>query len=192
MFDLPLAVPIALLLRWEGDRPVFHLEFPAFRRRWGMKPRARRPYRARTKGKVKQGVGYVKGNALGRISWPSWEALEDHLVGWMRIHGTTGERPVDRFERERQILLPIGNHSSHLRAGRFTRKVSGDCRVEFETNRYSVPHHLVDRTVDVEVGGGELTVRWAGQVVAKHRVMAGRHRDIQDPGHVEGLVRRTP
>ena len=187
----------ALVLRWEGDRPVFHPEFEAFCHHWGMKPRACRPYRARTKGKVERGVGYAKGNALGRISWPTWEALEGHLVRWMRdvadvrTHGTTGERPVDRFERERQALLPIGSHPSHLRARRFTRKVTGDCRVEFETNRYSVPFELVGRTVDVEVEGGELTVRWAGQVVAEHRVTEGRHRDTQDPGHVEGLVRRT-
>ncbi len=187
----------ALVLRWQGDRPVFHPEFEAFCRHWGTRPRACRPYRPRTKGKVERGVGYVNGNALGRISWASWEALHGHLVRWMRevadvrIHGTTGERPVERFERERQALLPIGNHPSYLSARRFTRKVTGDCRVEFETNRYSVPYHLVGRTVDVEVEGGELAVRWAGQVVAEHRVMAGRHRDIQDPGHVEGLVRRT-
>ena len=36
---------------------------------------------------------------------PSWEALDAHLVAWMRdiadarIHGTTGERPIDRFTR---------------------------------------------------------------------------------------------
>jgi transposase len=187
----------ALVLRWEGDRPRFHPEFEAFCLHWGMKPRACRPYRARTKGKVERGVGYAKGNALGRLSWPSWEALYGHLVWWMReisdvrTHGTTGERPVDRFDREREALQCIGNHPSYLRARRFTRKVTGDCRVEFETNRYSVPYQLVGRTVDMEVEGGELTVRWAGKVVAEHGIADGRHRDIQDAGHVEGLVRRT-
>lgn len=187
----------ALVLRWEGDRPVFHPEFEAFCRHWGMRPRACRPYRPRTKGKVERGVGYVKGNALGRISWPSWAAVEAHLDGWMRdvvdvrIHGTTDERPVDRFEREQAALHPIGNHPSYLKVRRFTRKVTGDCRIEFETNRYSVPFHLVGRTVEVAVEGGEMTVRYAGVVVAKHRAVEGRYRDIQDPGHMEGLVRRT-
>lgn len=187
----------ALVLRWQGDRPVFHPEFQAFCHHWGMRPRACRPYRPRTKGKVERGVGYVKGNALGRVSWASWESLHGHLIWWMRevadvrTHGTTGEKPVDRAERERRALLAVGSHPSYLRARRFTRKVTGDCRVEFETNRYSVPYHLVGRTVDMEVEGGELVVRWAGQVVAEHRVTDGRHRDTQDPGHVEGLVRRT-
>ncbi len=187
----------ALVLHWEGDRPMFHPEFEAFCRHWGMKPRACRPYRPRTKGKVENGVGYVKGNALGRLSWPSREALESHLVGWMRevadvrIHGTTHERPIDSFEREKAELLPIGNHPSYLRTRRLTRKVTGDCRIEFETNRYSVPFHLVGRTVDVVVEGGDLTVRFGGALVAEHRIAQGRYRDIQDPGHVEGLVRRT-
>ena len=63
--------------------------------------------------------------------------------------------------------------------------------MEFETNRYSVPFQLVGRTVDMEVEGGELTVRWAGKVVAEHAIADGRYRDIQDPRHVDGLVRRT-
>ena len=96
----------ALVLRWVGDRPIFHPEFEAFCRHWGMKPRACQPYRARTKGKVESGVGYGKGNGLGRLSWVSWEALDAHLEWWqreiadVRIHGTTHERPIDRFQRE--------------------------------------------------------------------------------------------
>ena len=186
-----------LVLRWEGDRPVFHPEFEAFCRHWGMRPKACRPYRPRTKGKVESSVGYVKGNALGRLRWESWEALEAHLVWWVRevadvrVHGTTHERPMDRFERERAALLPLGKQPSYLKARRVARKVTGDCRVEFETNRYSVPFHLVGRTVDVEVEGGEMIIRFAGKVVAEHRVAEGRSRDVQDPGHLEGLVRRT-
>jgi len=30
----------ALVLRWQGDRPVFHPEFQAFCHHWGMRPRA--------------------------------------------------------------------------------------------------------------------------------------------------------
>lgn len=187
----------ALVLHWEGDRPVFHPEFEAFCRHWGMTPRACRPYRPRTKGKVERGVGYVKGNALGRLSWASWEALAAHLEWWMRevadvrTHGTTGDRPMERFGLEAAALLPLGNHPGYLRARRFTRKVTGDCRIEFETNRYSVPFLLVGRMVEVEVEAGELTVRSAGKVVAEHRIAMGRHRDLQDPGHAEGLVRKT-
>ena len=186
----------ALVLRWQGDRPIFHPEFEAFCRHWGMTPRACRPYRARTKGKVERSVGYGKSNALGRLSFVSWEALEAHLVWWMRevadvrVHGTTHERPIDRFAREAAALGPIGEHPAYLHVRRFERRVTGDCRIELDTNRYSVPYWLVGRTVEVQLDTDELIARYRGEVVARHAVAAGRHVVVEDSRHLDGLVRR--
>ena len=187
----------ALVLRWQGGQPIVHPEFDAFCRHWGMAPRACQPYRARTKGKVERSVGYGKSNGLGRLSFVSWEALDAHLVWWMRevadvrIHGTTFERPIDRFAREVDALRPIGSHPAYLHVRRFERRVTGDCRIELDTNRYSVPYHLVGRTVEVRLDSGELTMRYQGEVVATHAVALGRHVIVEDRRHVEGLVRRT-
>ena len=187
----------SLVLRWEGDRPVFHPEFAAFCHHWGMSPRACRPYRARTKGKVESGVGYVKSNALGRESFASWEALDAHLVRWMRemadvrTHGTTFEQPILRFEQERAALAPLGGQPTGLHPRHLQRRVTGDCRVELDTNRYSVPYRLVGRTVDVEVTAAEVVIRFRSEIVARHERLHGRHQTIQDPAHLEGLVRRT-
>jgi len=152
----------ALVLRWEGDRPIFHPEFDAFCRHWGMKPRACRPYRARTKGKVERSVGYGKSNGLGRLSFVSWEALDAHLVWWMRevadvrIHGTTHQRPIDRFARETDELRPIREHPAYLHVRRFDRKVTGDCRIEqgvvltegYQGFKVKVGHH---KALDAEI-----------------------------------------
>lgn len=187
----------SLVLRWEGDRPVFHPEFAAFCHHWGMSPRACRPYRARTKGKVESGVGYVKSNALGRLTFANWEALDSHLVWWMRevadvrTHGTTFEQPIQRFECERAALAPLGGQPTGLRPRHLQRRVTGDCRVELDTNRYSVPYRLVGRTVEVEVTGTLVVARFRGEVVARHERLRGRHQIAQDPAHLEGLVRRT-
>jgi len=187
----------ALVLHWQGERPVFHPEFEAFCRHWGMRPRACRPYRARTKGKVERSVGYGKSNALGRLSFVSWEALDAHLAWWMRevadvrIHGTTHERPIDRFAREVRFLRPVGGHPAYLHVRRFERRVTGDCRIEVDTNRYSVPYQLVGRTVEVELGAGELVIRNRGEIVARHPVAAGRHAVVEDPRHVSGLIRHV-
>ena len=43
---------------------VFNERLHAFARYWGFRPRACAPYRARTKGKDENGVGYVKKNAI--------------------------------------------------------------------------------------------------------------------------------
>ncbi len=106
----------------QGGKAVFHPEFEGFCRHWGVIPRACQPYRARTKGKVENGVGYVKKNALGGLAFASDETLDEHLAWWMldvadaRIHGTTHERPIDRFEAESPALRPVLNHPSYLRA----------------------------------------------------------------------------
>ena len=187
----------ALVQRWQGDQPIFHPEFEAYCRHWGMTPRACQPYRARTKGKVERSIGYGKSNALGRLSYVSWEALDAHIAWWMRevadvrTHGTVFERPIDRFAREARALRPIGSHPAYHHVRRFDRRVTGDCRIELDTNRYSVPYKLVGRTVEVQLDADELTVRYRGEVVATHAVARGRHVIVENSRHVEGLVRRT-
>ncbi len=88
-------------------------------------------------------------------------------------------------------LRPFGEHPAYLHVRRFDRRVTGDCRIELDTNRYSVPYWLVGRTVEVELEAGELTVRYRGEIVATHAVAAGRHAVVEDPRHLDGLVRRT-
>src|SRR3954453_3585635 len=100
------------------DRSTREIEFNArllaFARHWRFRPRACAPYRARTKGKDERGVGYVKKNAIAGRGFASWSALEAHLAQWTReiadrrVHGTTGEVPIERFQRaEAGVLRPI-------------------------------------------------------------------------------------
>ena len=63
---------------------VFNERLHAFARHWGFTPKACAPYRARTKGKDENGVGYVKANGLAGHRFASWEALEAHLAWWQR------------------------------------------------------------------------------------------------------------
>ena len=178
----------------QGKRPVFHPEFEAFCRHWGVVPRACQPFRARTKGKVENGVGYVKKNALGGLAFASDEALDEHLVWWMlnvadvRIHGTTHERPIDRFEVEKAALRPLLNHPGYLRMRNFTRKVSTDFRIDVDTNRYSVPPVFVGQTLDVVIEADTLQVLHRDRIVAEHTVHPGHHQVIEDPGHVMSFV----
>src|SRR6516225_131432 len=81
---------------------AFNPRLGAFAGYWGFRPRACAPYRARTKGKDERGVGYVKHNAIAGHEFASWSELEAHLAWWMRevadtrVHGTTGEAPIER------------------------------------------------------------------------------------------------
>lgn len=181
----------SLVLRQAGGKAVFHPEFAAFCDHWGTRPRACQPYRARTKGKVENGVGYVKKNALGGLAFEDDAHLDQHLLRWMcdiadqRIHGTTFERPIDRFLlTERGSLRALGNHPGYLRTRLLTRRVSTDARVDVDTNHYTVPAQFVGETVDVVVEADRLQIQWQGRIIAEHGAHPGRHQVVEDPDHV--------
>lgn len=178
-----------------SGKVAFHPEFEAFCEHWGTRPKACKPYRARTKGKVESGVGYVKGNALGSLAFEDDAALDRHLAGWLRevsdvrVHGTTHERPIERFEAgERAALRPMGAHPSYLHRRVLERKVASDFRIDVDTNRYSVPPSLVGEGVEVVIEQDLLQIRWRGKVLAEHTVCTGRHQVVEDPGHVASFV----
>lgn len=188
------AKPLVLSHSRSG-KVTFHPEFLVFCQHWGVRPRACQPYRARTKGKVESGVGYVKGNALGGLRFEDDAALDRHLAKWLRevadvrIHGTTFERPIERFEKaERGALRPIGNHPSYLKSRREERKVAPDFRIDIDTNRYSVPPGLVGEMVDVLIEQDLIQVHFQDRIVAEHSACAGRHQVVEDPGHVMTFV----
>jgi transposase len=135
----------------------FNDRFHAFCRYWGVAPRACAPYRARTKGKDERGVGYVKRNAIAGHRFDSIEALHAHVARWMReiadtrVHGTTGESPIVRFEREATALKPLPPKAPFLQVRELTRRVHTDACIELDTNRYSVPWKLIGEGVTVVV-----------------------------------------
>ena len=173
-----------------------HPAFAAFCKDWGVAVAACRPYRARTKGKTESGVGYVKRNAIAGLAFTSFAALEAHLAQWMteadqRVHGTTHERPIDRFDRDEQSALkPLPSPVMPVRERRVSRRVSTDCHVDVDTIRYSVPHRLVKRTVEVLVADDEVVIFDGRIEVARHRRHDEPHQRVSDPRHFEGIFRQ--
>jgi len=173
----------------------FNAKFLAFARHWGFQPRACAPYRARTKGKDERGVGYVKKNAVAGRSFVSFAALESHLDGWVRdvadvrVHGTTGEVPAERFSREEAAALkPVGGRPSFQALRELTRKVQADCAIEVDGNAYSVPWRLIGEQVRVTLTGAELRVVHAGREVAIHARHDGRRQRVVDGAHFAGVA----
>ena len=82
--------------------------------------------------------------------------MEAHLEEWtrevadQRVHGTTGEAPIERFRRaEVGALSPIGGVPPFEMARELGRKVQADCVIEVDSNAYSVPWRLIGETVRV-------------------------------------------
>lgn len=176
----------------------FNDRFHAFCRYWDVTPKACAPYRARTKGKDERGVGYVKRNAIAGHAFDSWAALEAHLAWWMRdvadtrVHGTTGEAPIERFRaKEATALRPLEGRTTFQPIRECVRRVHADACIELETNRYSVPWRLIGETVSVLVNE-QVRIVHAGQEVAIHTRLAGQRRASIQREHLIGIVGTEP
>jgi len=176
---------------------TFHPGYLAFCRDWGVQPRACAPYRARTKGKVESGVKFVKRNALAGRIFGSFAALEQHLAQWMdeadqRVHGTTHERPWDRFVRDEQAALrPLPARPMPRREQRVRRRVASDAFVDVDTVRYSVPYQLVRDHVDVAIDEQTVRIFHGTELVASHARSREPFARVVEPAHLAGLWRVT-
>jgi transposase len=174
---------------------VFQPAYLAFCRDWDVQPRACAPYRARTKGKTEAGVKYTKRNGLADRAFESFAALERHLTTWMaladeRIHGTTHEAPIVRFDREeRAALRPLPMRALPRRQQRLRLRVAHDALVDIDTVRYSVPHGLVRDHVDVVVEEQAVRIFHGATVVATHVRSFEPFARVIDPAPYAGLWR---
>lgn len=179
----------------ETGTVLFHPGYLAFCRDWEVQPRACAPYRARTKGKTEAGVKFVKRNGLAALTFPSFTALEAHLAEWMRVadtrlHGTTREAPIARFERdERSALRPLPQRVLPRREQRLRRRVAHDAFVDVDTVRYSVPPQLIRDHVDVLIEDQVVRVFHGTTLVATHRRCREPFARVIDPIHFAGLWR---
>jgi transposase len=100
--------------RLEGGGLITNAEFLRFAHHWSFRPRACRPYRAQTKGKVERPIRYLRQSCLYGRSFASDADLQAQAEHWLatvanvRRHATTLEVPVERFSRdERAALQPL-------------------------------------------------------------------------------------
>ena len=162
---------------------------------YGVEPKLCRYYRAQTKGKVESGVKYVKRNALAGRRFSSLEDLNEALLKWcvevadQRVHGTTHERPAERFLRE--SLTPIDRRPPAPREQVTTRIVPKDAYVAVETNRYPVPFEWVNRTVSVSVLATEIVIGHEASDSVRHPRLAGKHHVAKWNGAPRSLPQPT-
>ena len=151
-----------------------------------------------SKGIVEGGVRYVKRNALaGRDEeLRTWEDYQRFAPRWrdevanVRLHATTKERPVDRFEQERPRLraLPaIPFDTDEM----LSVVVTPQARVRYDGNRYSVPPALVRKTLLLRASPRVVRIFDQGQEVVCHQRCYEKGQLIRRPeDHLAALKLR--
>jgi transposase len=165
----------AAVLNGSGRHACFHPEFLALCGYFCMQPIACARRDPESKGMVEGGVRYVKHNALaGRAD--ELIRFEDYLAlapAWrdqvanVRLHESTRERPIERFERERALLRPLPTipfDTDEI----VPAVVSPHARIAFDGNRYSVPPSFVRKPLTLRANRDALRLLHEGQVVATH------------------------
>jgi transposase len=159
-----------------------------------------RPRTPRHKGKVeKGGVHYVKRNFLGGREPTTLTQANRDVRRWAltvageRVHGTTKERPLERFELERGTLRPLPDGPYDLAVWKEV-KLHRDCYLVFDQAYYSAPFRLVGQKLWVRGGSREVQIFTPDyQLVATHprAQRPGRrqtHADHLPPHKVPGLM----
>jgi len=182
----------AVLLRLVGQAPVLNPKYDDFARHWGFEVSPCNVRAGNEKGRVENGVGYVKKNFLAGLMLPEFAALAPAAQAWVdtvadvRIHASTHQRPIDRFEDERHKLQPL-NQSGYDLGVISTVRATSTCRVALESNHYSVPPHLAGQRLLLKAYPDRVCVFHHDQLQARHMRSLDRHRDIEDPEHVRVL-----
>jgi len=160
---------------------------------YGFAPRACRPYREQTKGKVESGIRYVRGNFWPGLTFVDLADLNRQCRDWLdftanvRVHGTTGEVPFTRLPLEG--LLPLDGKPDYDTSLIAFRRSTKDCFVSYDGNYYSVPFEYARMTLQVkETEEGRLVVLNAqDEEIARHRLVEGHNQRVSVAAHYQGL-----
>lgn len=180
----------------ERGEVIWHPVFLDFARYWGFKPRLCRPYRAQTKGKIESGVKYLRRNfvcgLLGREPACLMD-LNSELRQWVetvanrRVHGTTNEQVVLRWEADRLAMQPFNGRPPYPYSDDELRKVARDAYVSWQANRYSVPWQYVGKEVWVREQANQVEVHYGSERIAVHARAARKHQVITQRWHHDGI-----
>jgi transposase len=177
-----------------GD-PVFHPGLLDFAQHYGFRPRVCRARRPQTKGKVENGVGYV-----GKNFWPRvhhYDVASDLVplgLRWLdgtanaRVHGTTGERPIDRLPLEHlRSVVGVPPYRALILE---RRRVARDCYLTYAGSWYSVPAEYAGREVWVRQTEDRVVISDGDQVLVDHQLATGSCQRVTDPRHFTSLAAR--
>ena len=129
---------------------------------YGFNPVVAPAYAPWVKGKIERPMDFVRegfwrGYEFINLNIANCDLLEFLEEKSHRIHGTTNQKVIDRFEREKQFLLGLPKSICDV-SEKLYRKVHKDCTISVDGSRYEVPHTLVGKKIIVRLKDSVLRV----------------------------------
>ncbi len=182
----------AVVLAHVGSEVRLNPRFVDFSAHYGFKPVACAPYRPNEKGRVENAVKYLKNNFLAGRDLKDLDTANREVRRWLeetanvREHATTHRRPADELVVERPLFGPLPPTRYDTRVLK-TVRASPLCRVQFDSNTYSVPPSYAGSVLTLKASATEVAIYAAAEEVARHARVTGRYQDVVDPDHVRAL-----
>lgn len=173
-----------VVLRWEGQQPIYNPRFLAFAAHYEFRPRAVRG-QPNAKPRVERSFWEAERSFLNGRTFRDFEDLRAQLAHWLdaivdqrRRHGET---PLDRFTREREHLVPLPRHPYDT-ARVVYRVCTIDGFIAWEGNAYAVPYDHVTDILPVRITQRELFVYAADLTCVARHELAPRGKGLRlDP-----------
>jgi transposase len=172
----------------------FNEAFLDFLRPFAIVPRACNPKSPHEKGKAEKGaIHYIRHNFWPLRSFTDLFDLQPQADHWrdtianLRIHGTTGQRPIERFQA--QALRPLPEFLPDCR-DTAPAKVYSDFSIRFDANTYTVPPWAIGKQVMVKADHRTLCVYLKDKVIATHSRSYKRKERIELPAHKEAALKQ--
>jgi len=183
----------AVLRHLIGQGPIFNRTYLDFANTYGFTIAACNIRKGNEKGRVENGVGYVKKNLLAGLDLPHFDAVNPAAGIWLdqianvRIHGETRRKPIDLFQEEKSHLLPKPPHDFDIAS--VTRvRASSQFRIALDSNHYSVPAQYAGARLTLKAYPDRLAIYHEGTLIARHPRSFDRHQDFEDPDHPKPLL----
>lgn len=172
-----------IVLRREAGRPIYQPRFLVFATHYGFRPNVLPPRKPKWKGKIEEPFKFITSNLLNGRDFRNLAHLNEVTAWWLdhrsdtHKHETTGERPIDRFERERDQLQPLPARPFDSAEVGY-RVVSDAGFVAWDATPYAVPYEHVLDLVVVRATETEIVVYGpALNEVARHERFPRGHRE---------------
>jgi transposase len=183
----------AVLKRVIGAAPVFNPKYLDFANHHGFTITPCGVGKGNEKGRVENGVGYVKKNLLAGLVLPDFQAMATVARQWLdtvanvRIHGETRRKPVEMFCEEKASLLPLPPHLYDI--GAITQaRATTQFRVSVDSNHYSVPAEYAGAGLTLKTYPDRICIYRDDKLIARHARSYDRNKDIEDPDHPKELI----
>ena len=181
---------VAVLSRAAGSL-VLNPRYLDFANHYGFQIRACGVGQPQEKGRVENGVGYVKKNFLNGLELSDFQAINPAARYWLdtvanvRVHGQTRNTPQELFRQEK--LKPL-HPLPYEAAVPDTVRVNSQFRIQVDGNRYSVPCQYASSQLALKRFADRLLVYDQEKLVAEHVRRYDRNQDYELPDHVAPLL----